>query len=263
MATTQISFCVTVLSISLATLFFFQVNSTETETTSFSIPKFVSDQPNLIFQGTAYTSNERVYLTKREENDVGRVLYSAPIHIWDSKTGNVADFNTSFHFSIDAVGSPIADGIAFFLAPVDTKPGGPGGFLGLFNSKEYNKTVQTVAVEFDTYKNAWDPSDPHIGIDVNSIESKSTVPWTLYTDRWTEVEISFKAATSELSVLLTYPYTPGEFTHSEIVVLKDVLPEWVRVGLSASTGLDYAPHEVYSWSFHSELKLSSNQVAAA
>nr|P16350.1 RecName: Full=Mitogenic lectin alpha chain [Vicia sativa] len=40
---------------------------------------------------------------------------------------------------------------------------------------------------------------------------------------------------------------------SAVVPLKDVVPEWVRIGFSATTGAEYAAHEVLSWSFHSEL----------
>ncbi|TVU09258.1 hypothetical protein EJB05_42715, partial [Eragrostis curvula] len=49
-----------------------------------------------------------------------------------------------------------------------------GGLIGLFNdSNKYNATGdgQVVAVEFDTYKNQWDMSYQHVGIDVNNISS--------------------------------------------------------------------------------------------
>ncbi|XP_058734639.1 lectin beta-1 and beta-2 chains-like [Vicia villosa] len=264
---TQTSFYVIVLFISLATLFFFQVNSTQTETTSFSIPKFVSDQPNLIFQGSAYASNEKLTLTEAVNYNVGRALYSAPIHIWDSKTGNVADFTSSFTFVINAAGnSMIADGLTFFIAPEDTQPGNYGGYLGVFNSEDYNKTIQTVAVEFDTFQNLeWDPSYIHIGIDVNSIKSISTAPWILQNGEEANVVISFKAATNELTVSLTYPNSVSYTLSGVVVPLKDVVPEWVRVGLSGSTALELSAHEVLSWSFHSVLggTSSSNQAAAA
>nr|1LGB_A Chain A, LEGUME ISOLECTIN II (ALPHA CHAIN) [Lathyrus ochrus] len=180
-----------------------------TETTSFSITKFGPDQPNLIFQGDGYTTKERLTLTKAVRNTVGRALYSSPIHIWDSKTGNVANFVTSFTFVIDAPNSyNVADGFTFFIAPVDTKPQTGGGYLGVFNSKDYDKTSQTVAVEFDTFYNtAWDPSngDRHIGIDVNSIKSINTKSWALQNGKEANVVIAFNGATNVLTVSLTYP----------------------------------------------------------
>ncbi|XP_058734643.1 lectin [Vicia villosa] len=258
--TQMISFYAIFLSILLTTLLFFKVNSTET--TSFLITKFSPDQKNLIFQGDGYTTKEKLTLTKAVKNTVGRALYSSPIHIWDSETGNVANFITSFTFVIDAPNSyNVADGFTFFIAPVDTKPQTGGGYLGVFNSKDYDKSIQTVAVEFDTFYNAaWDPSDKerHIGIDVNSIKSISTKPWKLRNGEKANVVIAFNAATNVLTVSLTYPNSLEEenvtsYTLSDVVPLKDVVPEWVRIGFSATTGAEYAAHEVLSWSFYSEL----------
>nr|P07441.1 RecName: Full=Lectin alpha chain [Lathyrus aphaca]prf//1211354B lectin alpha [Lathyrus aphaca] len=47
------------------------------------------------------------------------------------------------------------------------------------------------------------------------------------------------------------------YTLNEVVALKDVVPEWVRVGFSATTGAEFAAHEVLSWSFQSELSGTS------
>ncbi|KAL5073183.1 hypothetical protein RYX36_012167 [Vicia faba] len=267
----MLSFYAIFLSILLTTILFFKVNSTD-EITSFSIPKFRPDQPNLIFQGGGYTTKEKLTLTKAVKNTVGRALYSLPIHIWDSETGNVADFTTTFIFVINAPnGYNVADGFTFFIAPVDTKPQTGGGYLGVFNGKDYDKTAQTVAVEFDTFYNAaWDPSNGkrHIGIDVNSIKSISTKSWNLQNGEEAHVAISFNATTNVLSVTLLYPNSLEEenltgYTLSEVVPLKDVVPEWVRIGFSATTGAEYATHEVLSWTFLSELTGPSNSKQAA
>ncbi|CAL5211070.1 unnamed protein product [Lathyrus oleraceus] len=268
--TQMISFYAIFLSILLTTILFFKVNSTET--TSFLITKFSPDQQNLIFQGDGYTTKEKLTLTKAVKNTVGRALYSSPIHIWDRETGNVANFVTSFTFVINAPNSyNVADGFTFFIAPVDTKPQTGGGYLGVFNSAEYDKTTQTVAVEFDTFYNAaWDPSnrDRHIGIDVNSIKSVNTKSWKLQNGEEANVVIAFNAATNVLTVSLTYPNSLEEenvtsYTLSDVVSLKDVVPEWVRIGFSATTGAEYAAHEVLSWSFHSELSGTSSSKQAA
>nr|CAF18559.1 lectin precursor [Lathyrus sativus] len=268
--TQMISFYAIFLSILLTTILFFKVNSTET--TSFLITKFGPDQQNLIFQGDGYTTKEKLTLTKAVKNTVGRALYSSPIHIWDSTTGNVANFVTSFTFVINAPNSyNVAGGFTFFIAPVDTKPQTGGGYLGVFNSKDYDKTSQTVAVEFDTFYNAaWDPSnrDRHIGNDVNSIKSINTVSWKLQNGVEANVVIAFNAATNVLTVSLTYPNSLEEenvtsYTLNEVVPLKDVVPEWVRIGFSATTGAEFAAHEVLSWSFHSELGGTSGSKQAA
>nr|ANH22048.1 lectin [Cajanus cajan] len=268
--TQMISFYLIFLSILLTTIFFFKVNSTET--TSFSITKFSPDQKNLIFQGDGYTTKGKLTLTKAVKSTVGRALYSTPIRIWDRDTGNVANFVTSFTLVIDAPSSyNVADGFTFFIAPVDTKPQTGGGYLGVFNSKEYDKTSQTVAVEFDTFYNAaWDPSNKerHIGIDVNSIKSVNTKSWNLQNGERANVVIAFNAATNVLTVTLTYPNSLEEenvtsYTLNEVVPLKDVVPEWVRIGFSATTGAEFAAHVVHSWSFHSELGGTSSSKQAA
>ncbi|KAL5073182.1 hypothetical protein RYX36_012166 [Vicia faba] len=232
----MLSFYAIFLSSLLTTILFFKVNSTEI--TSFSIPKFRPDQPNLIFQGGGYTTKEKLTLTKAVKNTVGRALYSSPIHIWDSETGN---------------------------------PQTGGGYLGVFNGKDYDKTAQTVAVEFDTFYNAdWDPSNGkrHIGIDVNSIKSISTKSWNFENAEEVHVVINFNSTTNVLNVTLLYPNSLEEenltgYAHSDVVPLKDVVPEWVRIGFSATTGAEYATHEVLSWTFLSELTGPSNSKQAA
>ncbi|MCI36682.1 lectin, partial [Trifolium medium] len=96
-----------------------------------------------------------------------------------------------------------------------------------------------VAVEFDSFTNEWDPqgNTPHIGIDINTIESSITVPWPI--DRQQEgsigkARITYTAASKELSVLVTYPNSPvkEEVGVSYPVDFADVLSEWVLVGFS-------------------------------
>nr|P12306.1 RecName: Full=Mannose/glucose-specific lectin alpha 1 chain; Short=Lol I [Lathyrus ochrus] len=48
------------------------------------------------------------------------------------------------------------------------------------------------------------------------------------------------------------------YTLNEVVPLKEFVPEWVRIGFSATTGAEFAAHEVLSWFFHSELAGTSS-----
>lgn len=156
MATSNFSI---VLSLSLAFFLVLLTKANSTNTVSFTTSKFSPRQQNLILQGDAAISPSGVLrLTKVDSYGVptsrslGRALYAAPIQIWDSETGKVASWATSFKFNVFSP-DKTADGLAFFLAPVGSKPQYKAGFLGLFNSDSKNMSLQTVAVEFDTYYN--------------------------------------------------------------------------------------------------------------
>ncbi|KAK7255848.1 hypothetical protein RIF29_29271 [Crotalaria pallida] len=248
-------------------------SSSKSKQLSFTINKFSPKESDLIFQGDASVlSSGALQLTKVEnglptENSVGRVLYTTPLKIWDSK--KVASFTTSFSFLINSPDpSNPADGLAFFLASPDfpSGPTQPGAFLGLFNDENSRSSNQIVAVEFDTFTgadNEWDPSFRHIGIDVNSIVSVKTEAWDWRNAEVADVNITYLAQTKVLTATLTYPpidrlskrkpnpSKQASFTVNASVDLKATLPEFVRVGISAATGGIVATHNVIQWSFRS------------
>lgn len=221
-----------------------------TNTVSCRFHKFGDDQKNLVFQGDATSSSRGIELTKLDGGgkpvggSVGRVLYSSPVHLWESSTV-VASFETDFTFSISSDSTTPGDGLAFFIAPFDTKipPNSGGSNLGLFPSDN------VVAVEFDTYPNRdkGDPDYRHIGIDVNSIVSKATARWEWQNGKIATVHISYNSASKRLTVAAFYPGTQT-VTLSHDIELNKVLPEWVRVGLSASTGQQKQTNTIHSWS---------------
>nr|CAH60214.1 lectin precursor [Phaseolus leptostachyus] len=251
----------TVFSLALFLVLLTQANSTDLF--SFNFQKFHSH--NLILQGDASVSSSgQLRLTGVKSNgepkvaSLGRVFYSAPIQIWDNTTGNVASFATSFTFNILApTVSKSADGLAFALVPVGSQPKSDGGYLGLFESATYDPTAQTVAVEFDTFFNQkWDPEGRHIGIDVNSIKSVKTAPWGLLNGHKAEILITYDSSTNLLVASLVHPAGATSHIVSERVELKSVLPEWVSIGFSATSGLSKGfveIHDVLSWSFASKL----------
>ncbi|KAL5122207.1 Lectin [Glycine soja] len=247
MATSKLKTQNVVVSLSLTltlVLVLLTSKANSAETVSFSWNKFVPKQPNMILQGDAIvTSSGKLQLNKVDENgtpkpsSLGRALYSTPIHIWDKETGSVASFAASFNFTFYAPDTKrLADGLAFFLAPIDTKPQTHAGYLGLFNENESGD--QVVAVEFDTFWNSWDPPNPHIGINC------------------------YDASTSLLVASLVYPSQRTSNILSDVVDLKTSLPEWVRIGFSAAMGLDIPgeSHDVLSWSFASNLPHASSNI---
>ncbi|XP_057732321.1 putative bark agglutinin LECRPA3 [Arachis stenosperma] len=250
----------------LAICFLFLANNNKVnaaKVTSFNFTKFSTSNPSITLQGSSeILGNGVLALTNRENpvSNTGRVLYATPVTIWDKATGNVASFVTSFSFVVeDAEGDYIsADGIIFFLAPQDTEipNNSSGGFLGVVDSS--NALNQFVGVEFDTYTNEWDPDSAHVGIDVNSLISLKTVKWNRVSGSLVRVSIIYDSLSKTLSVSVTNKN--GRITTvSQVVDLKAVLPEKVRVGLSATTttgGVE--AHDIYSWSFTSNLETTTS-----
>lgn len=196
------------------TLFLLFLNNAESAYfTSFFFSKSKPNQEKIILQGNAIvTPNGTLELTKLNNGNpvsrsLGRALYSVPIRIYDITTGSVASFTTSFSFIIKAPTTlDFADGLAFFLAPIDTQPQKRGGYLGLFPNKKYNTSNQIVAFEIDTFVNDdWDPKGRHIGINVNSIRSDNTSFIELVNGHEAIMEITYQASSKILTASLVYP----------------------------------------------------------
>ncbi|CAA2963895.1 L-type lectin-domain containing receptor kinase -like [Olea europaea subsp. europaea] len=227
---------------------------------------------NINVTGDAYISIQGLQVTSDESDKAagertGRATYREPLHLWDKASGNLTDFSTHFSFIIDANGSGCpwadgADGLAFFLAPFDSSiPGNSSGSgLGL---AYYNATANIsgdpfVAVEFDTFQNVWDPSNLHVGIDINSLISATYVKWwnNITEGKKNDAWISYNSTSKNLSVNFTGYVTNltqnGRLDYT--VDLRNYLPEWVSVGFSAATGACFEKHNVKSWEFNSTLR---------
>ncbi|KAK7855603.1 agglutinin-2 [Quercus suber] len=155
---------------------------------SFNFSTFQPDYVNITFQGEAYPIPNALQLTKDTNYgslnySAGRASYHEAVQLWVNSEGRLTltDFTTHFSFVINAINmSKSGDGLSFFIAPFDSKmpEKSAGGFLGLFSVESAINASrnQIVAVEFDSFKNPWDPSDDHVGTNVNSIVSKANVP---------------------------------------------------------------------------------------
>ncbi|MCL7051518.1 hypothetical protein MKW94_024001 [Papaver nudicaule] len=244
-----------------------------TTSVSFNYPNFPSNGLKMNFENDSFASNNMLELTKNRADgpltfSVGRATYPEPIQLWDAASGRLTDFTTTFSFVIRAVNqSTYGDGMTFFLAPFGSTlpPDSNGGALGLLSSEQALKLVpapenQIVAVEFDTFKNSWDPSENHVGINVNSIESAATVLWnsSIKDGRRANAWVTYNSTSKNLSVFLTYADNPvfnGNSSVFHIVDLSKILPEKISVGFSASTGSWIEIHQVISWQFNSTLEI--------
>ncbi|KAG6710008.1 hypothetical protein I3842_06G160700 [Carya illinoinensis] len=240
-----------------------------TSTTSFNFPSFNAQDQNISYE-RAYADSGVIQLTSNKDESmvVGRATYSSPMHLWDKASGNLTDFTTHFSFVIDAKNKTnYGDGLAFFLAPAGSKiPDGikDGDSIGLapIGQSLDSTNNRFVAVEFDIYKNNWDPWGEHVGIDINSMKSKVCEFWqssiSIMEGGKNEAWISYNSTTHNLSVVFTgldrKNVTVRQFL-SYIVDLRDYLPERVTFGFSAATGASSAMHTIYSWDFNSSLEI--------
>ncbi|CAL5438444.1 unnamed protein product [Camellia sinensis] len=122
------------------------------------------------------------------------------------------------------------------------------------------KATSFVAVEFDTFPNVWDPSETHVGIDINSITSNVTSVWhtNITYGKENEAWISYNSSSKNLSVVFT-GYKDNNIIKTSLSFLVDLrehLPEWVTIGFLAGTGNLYENHIVKSWSFNSSLQIN-------
>ncbi|XP_057873806.2 L-type lectin-domain containing receptor kinase IX.1-like [Cryptomeria japonica] len=236
---------------------------------SFSFPP----STDFIIQNDAYFLGDKaIELTKNQAtgnlgSSLGWAAYNHSVPLWDKSSRALASFSNHFQFIIGRGNDNrklFGDGLAFFLAPFNLEQplNATGGGLGLFNDSTLTGlSYQMVAVEFDTFKNYFDPDGNHVGIDINSILSKVNVSLTDVAENSSLCDKKLKngkqwdAWVKRLQVFLlcnpdgisiSKPPTPILIYDID---LRDFLPETIRVGLSASTGNSSETHTVNSWNF--------------
>lgn len=158
------------------------------------------------------------------------------------------------------------DGMTFFVGtyPPSLPNGSYGGFLGLVNSLGNLTNTDfppTVAVEFDAFRNEWDPSNAtkHIGVDVNSITSVATtaLPDRCFNGTTMSAWVRYDANAGTLSATFRLGDQPGLLSLYSVSAPVDFraegLPQQASVGFSAATGNLVERHQILSWSFESTL----------
>ncbi|KAM7276761.1 hypothetical protein ACFE04_018627 [Oxalis oulophora] len=246
---------------------------------SFNFTTFDRNMVGITFENdSTFSSDGQLQLTinqadKSLTSSVGRASYYQRVPLWDPKSGRVTDFITHFTFVMKAVNqvneSLYGEGLTFFIAPENstTPANSTSGLLGLVTPDSSLNSSENpfVAIEFDSLKNPWDPDDNHIGINVNSIQSVATKTWnsSIKDGKQAYSWVSYNSSTKNLSVFLTYVDNPiygGNSSLWYIVDLKEILPEYVRVGFSASTGeVATEIHNILSWSFDSTLEITKKK----
>ncbi|KAJ9159230.1 hypothetical protein P3X46_024750 [Hevea brasiliensis] len=235
---------------------------------SFNITSFDPSNHDIKYEGDASPLDSVIQLTPNQLFQTGHATYVEPMHLWDNASGSLADFATSFSFSIDAQNNAShADGLAFFIVPLqyrmpDEKQGSGIGLAS--GNLALNSTANPfVAVEFDTYYNPWDDmDDDHVGIDINSLRSLKSVKWhsSVMDGMVMDARISYNSSSKNLCVNFT-GISENNIVEQNLcceVDLRRYLPEWVILGFSAATGVCYEFHRIRSWSFDSSFQTHQN-----
>jgi hypothetical protein len=225
-------------------------------TTVFQYPNFNSLE-NLAMNGAAQTVDHSG-TTYLELSAADSYTESS---VWYAPQVNVAQgFVTRFHFQVQPVrssGVP-ADGFAFVIQNNGLSAlGKQGGYLG------YQGIAESLAVEFDTFANEWDPNDNHVAIQSCGTESNTSdhsrcnlgiqpnLPITLADGKSHECTISYapdpkgEAGTMQVRI-------DNQLVLTSKVNLQRLLglpgnDAWI--GFSAGTGADWEIGVIQAWSY--------------
>ncbi|KAL8209259.1 hypothetical protein R6Q57_008671 [Mikania cordata] len=195
----------------------------------------------------------------------GRLTYQKLFHLWDQNS------TTRFTFTINTGNQDVyGDGMTFFLAPdgfqIPSKQ--EGGGIGLTGGDQVlNSTLNPfVAVEFDTFRNDWDPVGDHVGININSMISVTNVTWSSLVSegQLNTARVTYNSTAKRPSVAFTGFDGDVVFTQrlSTQVDLRKYLPENVSIGFSASTGDYFEIHTLHSWDFDSSLPIDEKNIGS-
>ncbi|WCJ18180.1 Concanavalin A-like lectin protein kinase family protein [Euphorbia peplus] len=240
--------------------------NTSASSWNFNFTSFTSSDPEIFNErDSSISSNGQIELTfnpTRNGNRYGRTTYSKPLHLYDKSSNGLTNFTTHFAFTINPKGdSNSVDGLAFFMAPngsrVPRNLAGRGGIGLVSNDKDavIREIYRFVAVEFDTYRNDWDPPYDHVGINVNSMVSVANRTWSGSARGYkSEVWISYDSNQKSLRVQFSFLDRNNTIRYgykSAKVVMESNLPEWVIFGFSSSTGNPNQTTQIAFWEFSS------------
>ncbi|CAH8374983.1 unnamed protein product [Eruca vesicaria subsp. sativa] len=233
----------------------------------FNITSFQPGDNNIEYHGDAEPDGDGTvnFNSARLPSQVGWITYSKDVPIWSPSTGNASDFNTSFSFRIDVRNlSSDSHGLCFFLAPVGAQLPAytPSGFLGLFGQdNDYKSSFDLVHIEFDTFRDPWDPRDvaSHVGINNNSLASSNYTSWnaSLHSQDIGHAHVTYDSVNKNLSVSWGYELTRSAKENSSlsyIIDLAKVLPSEVMLGFIAAAGANTGEHRLLSWELSSSLE---------
>uniref|UniRef100_A0A0C9SB76 TSA: Wollemia nobilis Ref_Wollemi_Transcript_77_2478 transcribed RNA sequence n=1 Tax=Wollemia nobilis TaxID=56998 RepID=A0A0C9SB76_9CONI len=246
--------------------------------TSFSFPYFSQNNSNqFIYMGNASYSASKAYIDLTPDptgasssnetglqNCIGRVLYRHQLTLWP------ANFSITFTMLVQNLSSNSTggqqnfngDGLAFIIVPNKKTflPDSYGAFLGMFDSSTDGNTTDQFAIEFDTYKNEFDPNNNHVGIDVKGIKSDATANleehgMDIKSGRPIRVRVDYDGWAKALKIYAAYADEVSSRGYASLlnrtIELSQTVPRSGYIGFSASTGNSFEIHRILDWNFSS------------
>jgi len=216
-----------------------------------------ADTSTLQLNGDAQQAGNRLRLVSDQPGQAGSAFLKLPFHLGDN-----TDFSSVFEFQVTGGQNPPmrSDGFTFLVSAASngtTALGGAGGDLGYGNHDNPSATAisKSVAIEFDTYRNAFDPNDHHIALDVdgdvaNPLVSQATTSLLDDGSIWKAI-ISYYGKTDYLNVMLyngTGTFDSGFTQYIDIPLA--VVPfgsRDVNFGFTGATGDGYANYDILNW----------------
>ena len=203
--------------------------------------------------------------------NLGRIVYRNPFIL-----APAASFATSFTFQLIMNSSKSGSGMAFFMSTSSIAPNNrDGGALGLigyaddYSADHFPPHAPFFAVEFDTSESPLykDPSQSHVGIDINSIVSSNVTdtndtsnPLYLYHNYTFTAWIEYESSSRLIQVWMTnvsshkYP-TPARPLHPILSYTYDISTLFngsVYAGFSSTNRFGLGNLEgcaIYAWNF--------------
>ncbi|CAM8899584.1 unnamed protein product [Rhodiola kirilowii] len=240
-------------------------NPVRSQNDEFFYNSFADSNTSLSLNGVAKVeTNGTIRLTNDTRRLLGHAFYTKPIRFKKSAQSKAFSFSTAFTFAIVPEFRNLGGhGMAFVIAISKELTGAfPSQYLGLLNaSNNGNTTNHIFAVEFDTVQDFefGDINDNHVGIDINSMTSETSMTASyilggeilnLKSGKTIEAWIDYDGVSNLVNVSLSpFSEKPTSPLLSYKVDLSPILQETMFVGFSASTGLLASSHYVFGWSF--------------
>ncbi|WP_235033213.1 DUF4347 domain-containing protein [Rubripirellula obstinata] len=186
----------------------------------------------LDFNGSARKLGNRLEITPDSTSQAGSVFFESALTL-----GNDASFQSAFSFEF-AGGTGGADGLTF---AIQADPDGSSALGSSGGSLGYDGIANSVAIEFDTYRNGgYDPNDNHVSIiSGNTSNSLRTVSTDIDLNSGNRLYawVDYNGVSDSLSVYLSETATKPELALAKTTIdLESVVGPNAYFGFTGGTG---------------------------